>query len=54
LAHQTAQPLAQLDRASDFYYECRQFIDADVWGKKFKDYPKDTNYAKNILETAGW
>jgi len=31
-----------------------QFIDADVWGKKFKDYPKDTNYAKNILETAGW
>jgi len=30
------------------------FIDADFWYQKFKDYPADTEYVKNILKQAGW
>ena len=30
------------------------YIDADVWQKKFKDYPADQEYAKEILTKAGW
>jgi hypothetical protein len=30
------------------------FIDADFWQKKFKDYPEDVDYIKNILNKAGW
>jgi hypothetical protein len=30
------------------------YIDADVWQKKFKDYPADQEYAKDILKKAGW
>ena len=30
------------------------YIDADVWQKKFKDYIADQEYAKEILEKAGW
>ena len=30
------------------------FIDADFWQKKFKDYPEDVNYVKDILIQAGW
>ena len=29
-------------------------IDADFWQKKFKDYPTDAAYAKEILKQAGW
>ena len=29
-------------------------IDSDVWSKKFHDYPADTEYAKDILQKAGW
>jgi hypothetical protein len=30
------------------------FIDADFWHQKFRDYPEDTNYVKDILKQAGW
>jgi len=30
------------------------YIDADFWMKKFKDYPADQQYARDILEKAGW
>ena len=30
------------------------WIDSDFWQKKFKDYPADQLYAKEILEQAGW
>lgn len=30
------------------------YIDADVWQKKFKDYIADQEYAKEILQKAGW
>ena len=30
------------------------YIDADFWMKKFKDYPADQEYAKDILQKAGW
>jgi hypothetical protein len=30
------------------------YIDSDVWQKKFRDYPADQEYAKAILEQAGW
>ena len=30
------------------------YIDADVWQRKFKDYPADQEYAKEILTKAGW
>ena len=30
------------------------YIDADVWQRKFKDYPADQEYAKDILTKAGW
>jgi hypothetical protein len=30
------------------------YIDADVWNKKFHDYPADQEYAKDILKKAGW
>jgi hypothetical protein len=29
-------------------------IDADFWNKKFNDYPADQEYAKDILNKAGW
>ena len=29
-------------------------IDADFWQKKFKDYPEDTAYTKEMLQQAGW
>lgn len=29
-------------------------VDADVWVKKFQDYPADVEYAKTILSQAGW
>jgi hypothetical protein len=29
-------------------------INSDFWSKKFKDYPADVEYAKNILQKAGW
>lgn len=29
-------------------------IDADFWQKKFKEYPEDTEYARQILKQAGW
>jgi hypothetical protein len=29
-------------------------IDADVWQRKFRDYPADTEYVRSILEKAGW
>jgi hypothetical protein len=31
-----------------------QFIDADFWSKKFKEYPDDTEYVNNILKRTGW
>jgi hypothetical protein len=31
-----------------------QYIDSDFWQKKFKDYPADQEYAKEILKQAGW
>jgi hypothetical protein len=30
------------------------YIDADFWMRKFKDYPADQEYAKDILTKAGW
>jgi len=30
------------------------YIDADIWMKKFRDYPADQEYAKDILKKAGW
>lgn len=30
------------------------FIDADFWGKKFKEYSDDTEYTKSILRSTGW
>jgi hypothetical protein len=30
------------------------YIDADFWQRKFKDYPADQEYAKDILTKAGW
>jgi hypothetical protein len=30
------------------------YSDSDVWQKKFRDYPADQEYAKAILEQAGW
>jgi len=30
------------------------FIDADIWQKKFRDYPADQEYAKEMLTQAGW
>jgi len=31
-----------------------QYIDSDFWQKKFKNYPADQEYAKEILKQAGW
>jgi hypothetical protein len=30
------------------------YIDSDVWQKKFNNYPADQEYARDILEKAGW
>jgi hypothetical protein len=30
------------------------YIDADFWMRKFKDYPADQEYAREILTKAGW
>ena len=30
------------------------YIDADFWQRKFKDYPADQEYVKDILTKAGW
>lgn len=30
------------------------YIDTDFWQRKFKDYPADQEYAKEILTRAGW
>lgn len=30
------------------------YIDSEFWQKKFRDYPADAEYARNILEKAGW
>ena len=30
------------------------YINVDVWNKKFSDYPADQEYAKEILQKAGW
>jgi hypothetical protein len=30
------------------------YIDSDVWMSKFRDYPADQEYAKDILAKAGW
>lgn len=30
------------------------FIDADFWQKKFRDYPADQEYARDMLSKAGW
>ena len=30
------------------------YIDADFWQRKFKDYPADQEYSKDILKKAGW
>lgn len=30
------------------------YIDTDFWTKKFHDYPADTEYAKQMLQQAGW
>ena len=30
------------------------WIDADFWQRRFRDYPADTEYAREILITAGW
>ena len=30
------------------------YIDSDFWMKKFRDYPADQEYAKDILKKAGW
>jgi hypothetical protein len=31
-----------------------EMIDSDFWQKKFRDYPEDTSYVKDILKQAGW
>lgn len=31
-----------------------QYIDSDVWQQRFKDYTADQEYAKDILQKAGW
>ena len=30
------------------------YVDADFWQQKFRDYPTDANYIKDILKQAGW
>jgi len=30
------------------------YVDADFWQKRFRDYPSDVEYIKNILKQAGW
>ncbi len=30
------------------------FVDTDYWQKRFKDYPADVEYIKDILSKAGW
>ena len=30
------------------------YIDSDFWMQKFKDYPADQEYVKDILTKAGW
>ena len=30
------------------------YIDSDIWIRKFRDYPSDLEYAKDILQKAGW
>ena len=30
------------------------YINVDIWNKKFSDYPADQEYAKEILQKAGW
>lgn len=30
------------------------YINVDVWNKKFSDYPADQEYAREILQKAGW
>lgn len=30
------------------------FIDTDIWQRKFQDYPADTEYVTEILKQAGW
>jgi hypothetical protein len=30
------------------------YIDSDSWTKKFRDYPADQEYARDILQKAGW
>lgn len=30
------------------------WIDADYWSQRFRDYPADASYAKEILRQAGW
>ena len=30
------------------------YIESDVWQKKFRDYPADVEYVKDILKQAGW
>ena len=30
------------------------YIESDVWQKKFRDYPADVEYVKDILKKAGW
>jgi hypothetical protein len=30
------------------------YIDADAWQKRFRDYPADVEYARDILKKAGW
>lgn len=30
------------------------YIDADAWQKRFKEYPADQEYARDILKKAGW
>lgn len=30
------------------------YIESDVWQKKFRDYPADVEYVKDILNQAGW
>jgi hypothetical protein len=30
------------------------YVDTDFWQKRFRDYPSDVEYIKNILKQAGW
>lgn len=30
------------------------YIDSDVWQRRFRDYPADVEYVKDILKKAGW